>query len=78
MKIFYRPNGLAPPPIDAMGKIKFSLKNIDNQYVIIANNPTPYFVSFGQIQLQSQQKKLPDRTVDGYDDRPILHTTLLF
>ncbi|AAM85950.1 molecular chaperone [Yersinia pestis] len=56
MKIFYRPNGLAPPPIDAMGKIKFSLKNIDNQYVIIANNPTPYFVSFGQIQLQSQQK----------------------
>lgn len=55
MKIFYRPNGLTPSPEKAMKNLMFSLKNIDNQYIMITNNPTPYYVSFGQIQLQSPQ-----------------------
>ncbi|CNE53441.1 MULTISPECIES: fimbrial biogenesis chaperone [Yersinia] len=58
MKIFYRPDGLTPPPAEALKKVSFTLKKQNSEYVLIAHNPTPYHVSFGQIQLQSQQKNV--------------------
>lgn len=41
-KIFYRPNGLAGEPADAWRKLTFK---IDGSR-LVAQNPTPYFVSF--------------------------------
>ncbi|OWF85037.1 molecular chaperone [Yersinia kristensenii] len=56
MKIFYRPNGLTPKPDEAMKKISFTLQKQNQIYVLIAHNPTPYHVSFGQIQLKDRQQ----------------------
>ncbi|WP_145564893.1 fimbrial biogenesis chaperone [Yersinia aldovae] len=56
MKIFYRPDGLPLKPQEAMKKLSFTLQKQDKNYVLTAHNPTPYYVSFGQIQLQNQQK----------------------
>lgn len=56
MKIFYRPNGLMPEPKQAMEKISFTLQKQNKEYILTANNPTPYHVSFGKIQLKTPQK----------------------
>lgn len=56
MKIFYRPDGLTPQPAEALKKVTFTLKKQNSEYILTAHNPTPYHVSFGQIQLQNQQK----------------------
>lgn len=56
MKIFYRPEGLTPTLPEAMKKVSFSLKKQNNHYVVTAYNPTPYHVSFGQIQLHDKNK----------------------
>ncbi|MFJ1229595.1 fimbrial biogenesis chaperone [Yersinia proxima] len=56
MKIFYRPNGLALKPDEAMEKISFTLQKQNKEYVLTVYNPTPYHVSFGQIQLKSPQQ----------------------
>ncbi|CQJ56085.1 fimbrial biogenesis chaperone [Yersinia rohdei] len=56
MKIFYRPAGLTSTPEAAMKKISFMLHKKNDKYVLSAKNPTPYYVSFGQIQLQNQQQ----------------------
>lgn len=56
MKIFYRPNGLTLTPEEAMKKVSFSLREQDKKYILIAKNPTPYHVSFGQMQLHNRQK----------------------
>ncbi|CRY53370.1 pili assembly chaperone [Yersinia intermedia] len=56
MKIFYRPDGLTPTVSEAMKKVSFSLKKQNNQYVVTVHNPTPYHVSFGQIQLHDKNR----------------------
>ncbi|MCB5306661.1 fimbrial biogenesis chaperone [Yersinia massiliensis] len=56
MKIFYRPDGLTPTLPEAMKKVSFSLKKQNNQYVVTVHNPTPYHVSFGQIQLHDKNR----------------------
>lgn len=56
MKIFYRPNGLAPKPDEAMKKVSFALQKQNKEYVLSVHNPTPYHVSFGQIQLKTTQQ----------------------
>ncbi|ATM96434.1 pili assembly chaperone [Yersinia frederiksenii] len=57
IKIFYRPAGLMPKPEEAMKKVSFSLRKQDKKYVLVANNPSPYHVSFGQIQLQNHPQQ---------------------
>lgn len=59
MKIFYRPAGLTPKPEEAMKKVSFTLHKQDKKYVLVAKNPSPYHVSFGQIQLQNRQQNHP-------------------
>jgi P pilus assembly chaperone PapD len=56
IKIFYRPNGLTPQPTEAMKKVSFTLHKQDKKYILTAHNPTPYHVSFGQIQLKNQKQ----------------------
>ncbi|AHM73341.1 fimbrial biogenesis chaperone [Yersinia hibernica] len=56
MKIFYRPAGLTPQPAEAMKKVSFTLNKQNKEYVLTAHNPTPYHVSFGQIQLKNRQQ----------------------
>ncbi|CNJ01017.1 fimbrial biogenesis chaperone [Yersinia intermedia] len=57
MKIFYRPDGLTPKPADAMKKVTFTLQKKNREYILTAHNPTPYYVSFGQIQLENRQQR---------------------
>ncbi|MFA3760501.1 molecular chaperone [Yersinia sp. 2544 StPb PI] len=57
MKIFYRPDGLTPKPAEAMKKVSFTLKKKNKEYILTAHNPTPYHVSFGQVQLENQQQR---------------------
>lgn len=49
-KIFYRPNGLAGEPDDAWRKLTFNIEGS----VLVAQNPTPYFVSFLLFRLAVQ------------------------
>jgi P pilus assembly chaperone PapD len=49
-KIFYRPNGLAGEPDDAWRKLTFNIEGSR----LVAQNPTPYFVSFLLFRLAVQ------------------------
>lgn len=50
-KIFYRPEGLTGKPADAWHKLKFK---IDGSR-LVAQNPTPYFVSFFSISVGGKE-----------------------
>ncbi|ELF1775691.1 fimbrial chaperone, partial [Escherichia coli] len=49
---FYRPSGLQGEPAEAPAKITWKLNNAQLQ----ANNPTPYYVSFNEVKLESGGK----------------------
>lgn len=52
IKLFYRPSGLQGEPAEAPAKITRKLNNAQLQ----ANNPTPYYVSFNEVKLESGGK----------------------
>ncbi len=52
IKLFYRPGGLQGEPAEAPAKIAWKLNNAQLQ----ANNPTPYYVSFNDVTLESGGK----------------------
>ncbi|EGA9067388.1 fimbrial chaperone [Escherichia coli] len=52
IKLFYRPSGLQGEPAEAPAKITWKLNNAQLQ----ANNPTPYYVSFNEVKLESGGK----------------------
>ncbi|END3797310.1 fimbrial chaperone [Escherichia albertii] len=52
IKLFYRPSGLQGEPAEAPAKITWKLNNAQ----LLANNPTPYYVSFNDITLESAGK----------------------
>ncbi|WEJ87052.1 MAG: molecular chaperone [Klebsiella huaxiensis] len=54
-KIFYRPEGLAGEPADAWRKLTFKIEG--NR--LIAQNPTPYFVSFFVISVGGKEISEP-------------------
>jgi P pilus assembly chaperone PapD len=54
-KIFYRPNGLAGDPADAWKKVNFHVAG--NR--LIAQNPTPYYVSFFSLSVAGKELQEP-------------------
>ena len=51
IKVFYRPSGLPYDVNDAPSKLSWKLVPDDKGYALEVNNPTPYDVSFGKVEL---------------------------
>ncbi len=58
LKVFVRPIGLPAPEENIGEKLRFTLNNADAQNpVLTANNPTPYYLTIGNIRLGEQSLK---------------------
>lgn len=75
IKLFYRPVGLGDLAGEAPNKLTWQLKTEQGKPVIKVNNPTPYFVSFNSIELESGGKKYP---IDGLMASPLGQSTFTF
>ncbi|EOX8444989.1 fimbrial chaperone [Salmonella enterica] len=57
IKLFYRPEGLAETSSKAPEKLTWQAKKVASGAVVHVTNPSPYFVSFSSITLESAGKK---------------------
>jgi P pilus assembly chaperone PapD len=58
LKVFVRPIGLPAPEENIGGKLRFTLSNADVQHpVLTASNPTPYYLTIGNIRLGANALK---------------------
>ncbi|WP_431225563.1 fimbrial biogenesis chaperone [Serratia sp. L9] len=53
IKMFYRPDNLPMTPAQAYEKLELSLRKGASGYEIVAKNPSPYYLTFRQIDLRS-------------------------
>lgn len=51
IKVFYRPAGLPYDVNDAPSKLSWKLVSADQGYALEVSNPSPYYVSFEQVEL---------------------------
>lgn len=58
IKLFYRPQGLGDLAGEAPAKLTWRMKHEQGKSVVTVNNPTPYFVSFNSIELESTGKNI--------------------
>ncbi|MEY6362076.1 fimbria/pilus periplasmic chaperone, partial [Salmonella enterica subsp. enterica serovar Corvallis] len=72
IKLFYRPQGLGDLAGEAPAKLTWRMKHEQGKSVVTVNNPTPYFVSFNSIELESTGKKY---IVDGQMAAPLTETS---
>lgn len=56
IKLFYRPAGLPGESAEAPTKLKWQLTSGQGKTQLQVNNPTPYYVSFNETQLESGGK----------------------
>ena len=57
LKVFYRPKSLKPMDVEQISeKIEFSIKEMNDNKVLVCNNPTPYHLSFINIVLKQKDK----------------------
>ncbi len=75
IKVFYRPEGLGDLAGESPAKLTWRLKTEHNKPVITVNNPTPYYVSFNTIELESGGKKYP---IDGLMASPLGQSQFTF
>lgn len=53
IKMFYRPDNLPMTPAQAYEKLELSLRKGAAGYEIVAKNPSPYYLTFRQIEVRS-------------------------
>ncbi len=53
IKMFYRPDNLPMTPAQAFEKLDLSLRKGASGYEIVAKNPSPYYLTFRQLELRS-------------------------
>ncbi|MBC3251714.1 MAG: fimbrial biogenesis chaperone [Pseudomonadota bacterium] len=53
IKLFYRPDNLPMTPAQAYEKLDLSLRKGAAGYEIVAKNPSPYYLTFRQIEIRS-------------------------
>lgn len=55
IKVMFRPKGLPGDPLDAPGKVKWSVVRdpSGHGYALKGKNPTPYFVNLGEVKLKT-------------------------
>lgn len=51
IKLFFRPAGLAYEPNQAPAKLQWKLASTDQGQALEVHNPTPYYISFEQVEL---------------------------
>jgi len=51
LKLFYRPAGLAGDPVKAPNELSFKAASDAGSFTLVVHNPTPYYVTIGQITL---------------------------
>lgn len=57
LKVFYRPKSLKPMDIEQISeKIKFFIKEVNGNQVLVCDNPTPYHLSFINIVLKQKDR----------------------
>ena len=57
LKVFYRPKSLKPMDIEQISeKVKFFIKKVNGNQVLVCNNPTPYHLSFINIVLKQNDR----------------------
>ncbi|MFM6906596.1 MAG: molecular chaperone [Acinetobacter tjernbergiae] len=57
LKVFYRPKSLKPMDIEQISeKIKFFIKEVNGNQVLVCENPTPYHLSFINIVLKQKDR----------------------
>lgn len=75
IKLFYRPQGLADLAGEAPAKLTWKIKSEQGKPAIAVNNPTPYYVSFNSIELESAGKKY---AINGQMAAPLSETVFTF
>lgn len=54
VKVFVRPSGLDGKPQDSVNKLHWRTENSDGKRWLVAQNPTPYYVSFSKLTVNGQ------------------------
>lgn len=62
LKIFYRPKNLKKlEPNEIIKKLKFEIKNEDNQTFLVCENSSPYYISFSGLRVFAQGQEINAR-----------------
>lgn len=59
MKVFIRPQGLEGKPRESVAKLNWRVESSGKENWLVAQNPTPYYISFAKLDVNS--KELSDR-----------------
>ncbi|MFP3514889.1 molecular chaperone [Pseudomonas sp. SIMBA_077] len=62
IKLFYRPAQLSGNPIDSLKYLTWSLQKIEGKSYLVVNNPTAFHVTFGRIELLTDNTTHPLKT----------------
>lgn len=58
IKLFYRPQNLAISPEEAYKQVKWQIEQYQGKPVLVANNNTPYFITYSAIKLQQGKNQV--------------------
>lgn len=58
IKLFYRPQNLAISPDDAYQQVQWHIEQYQGKPVLVANNTTPYFITYNDIKLQQGKSQV--------------------
>lgn len=59
LKLFFRPTTLNLSLDDAFSKVTWQIKSQAGKTLLIANNPTPYFITYNYIEVHQNGRKIP-------------------
>lgn len=68
LKFFYRPKELSISVYDAYKLVELNLTDAGSNYQITINNPTPYYMTFGRIDIKSADNKTTYSSRNNKDD----------
>ncbi|WP_058913360.1 molecular chaperone [Entomohabitans teleogrylli] len=76
IKLFHRPAGLTVTPQQAYDKLALTLRRSGAGYAVIVNNPSPYHITFRQLDVRQAKEssvlgylgKTPDRMVAPFSE----------
>lgn len=79
IKLIYRPKGLPGNAIDAPGKVTWSLADSQGSDLVVkAHNPTPYYVNFASLGVQSGNSEVQNLAEGGGKIAPGETATFMF
>lgn len=68
LKFFYRPKSISKNPSDMYGLVKLKAVANGSSYRILIKNPTPYYITFGSLDIQSKDNKTVYASMSKKDD----------